>query len=89
MIHSRMIAEVLVICVALVLIFLILKLRNPPEEQEYYKASDVYKRLATNDSNPFNLMIDFKEPIKENGPPGVSSDLVETYDIDTVNRLSL
>jgi hypothetical protein len=82
-----MIAEILVIGFALFLIYLILKLRNPPEEQEYYRASDVYNRLAVNDSNPFNLMIDFKEPIKEDGPPGVSSDLVETYDIDTIRRL--
>jgi|688.fasta_scaffold01535_7 heme/copper-type cytochrome/quinol oxidase subunit 2 len=81
-----MLLGVIVICVAVALIYFILKIRNPPEEQEYYLASDVYKRLLTNDTIS-NLMIDFTTPINTTGPPGDSGD-VESYDLDVIRRLS-
>jgi hypothetical protein len=42
-------------------------------------ASDIYNLMAKNDSNPFNLMIDFKQPVDKEGPEGTETSTIETF----------
>lgn len=76
-----MLFELIVIAAALVLLYVIWSLwwkRTDGDLDPTAPASDIYSDMATN-WNPFNLMVDFTEPIKTEGPGGVETARIETF----------
>lgn len=77
-----MLFELIVIAAALALIYVIWSTwytgRRSGDGSAEAPASDIYKDMATN-WNPFNLMVDFTEPIKEAGPDPAETTRIETF----------
>lgn len=76
-----MLFELIVIAAAIVLVYVIWSLWSAKQKADNgpeAPASDIYNDMATN-WNPFNLMIDFTEPIKEGGPDPAQTTRIETF----------
>ena len=78
-----MLFELIVIAAALVLLYVIWSTwysgrQTGDGSSAEAPASDIYKDMANN-WNPFNLMVDFTEPIKEVGPDPAETTRVETF----------
>ncbi len=76
-----MILELVIIIAALVLIYIIWSPwfnRRRTGDGAEAPASEIYNEMATN-WNPYNLMVDFKEPIPKVGPDPVDTTRIETF----------
>jgi len=74
--------EIIVIVAAVALIYIIWSLwqrMRVVDTDPTAPASDIYNLMAKNDSNPFNLMIDFKQPVDKEGPEGTETSTIETF----------
>ena len=77
-----MLLELVVILAALGLMYLIWAYwinRPKGEVDASASATDVFNQMSKNDSNPFNLMIDFTQPVDKTGPEGTEDPNVETF----------